>query len=123
MHTRTRTFIDALARLEETGDPGPLVALFAEGADVSNPLVRHEGEGGRGADAFWRHYRGAFTRIGSTFRSIVDDGETSMLEWTSEGETAAGPVRYGGVSVIAWEGERIAAFRTYFDPSALSGGA
>jgi limonene-1,2-epoxide hydrolase len=119
VQTRTDTFIDALRRLEADGDTGPIAGLFTEDADVSNPLVRHDHEGARGAEAFWRSYRDAFSRIASSFRTVVEDERASLLEWVSEGETASGPVRYGGVSVLEWDGDRIAAFRTYFDTAAV----
>ncbi|TFI57988.1 SDR family NAD(P)-dependent oxidoreductase [Sphingomonas parva] len=109
-------FIPALRRLEEEGDPGPVVALFAEGAEISNPIVRHEAGGPEAAERFWRSYRGSFAEIRSEFRGIVEQDGVTMLEWVSEGRSAKGnPFRYGGVSVIEHEGGAIRAFRSYFD--------
>jgi hypothetical protein len=42
---RGERFIDALGRLERDGDVETIAALFAHGADVSNPMVEHDGGG------------------------------------------------------------------------------
>ena len=119
MSDRAKTFTDALAKLEADKDVGPIAALFAEGADVSNPMVKHPGEGEQGAEAFWTNYRKAFDTIRSEFRHIVDSGDTSFLEWTSEGSMNGEAIRYGGVSVLEHGQGGITAFRTYFDPTPL----
>ena len=117
MPRRADTFIQALYRLEDDRDVEPIAGLFADGADVSNPLVKHPHEGEGGAAAFWRSYRQAFETIHSEFRNIVEDEKASLLEWVSEGTSKSGPFRYGGVSVIEWDGDRITNFRAYFDPA------
>jgi len=44
-----------------------------------------------------------------------------LLEWTSTGRTPQGrDFSYRGVSVVEWSGDRIRAFRTYFDPRHLN---
>lgn len=113
-------FADALHTLEDTRDVEPMASLFTDDADVSNPLVKHEGEGRQGAREFWTMYRASFDEIKSTFRHIItaDDG-SGFLEWVSEGSMAGQPVRYGGVSVIEYSGDKVTAFRTYFDPTQL----
>jgi ketosteroid isomerase-like protein len=113
-------FIDALATLEESGDAGPIAALFAEGADVSNPLVAHPGKGEQGARDFWTAYRAAFGTIHSEFRNIVEADDVSMLEWVSTGTLDGKDVRYDGVSVLEHGEGGITAFRTYFDPTPLA---
>ncbi|GGE89939.1 nuclear transport factor 2 family protein [Sphingomonas prati] len=112
-----KTFIDALRTLEDNSDVEPIAALFADGAEISNPLVEH---GGRdGAAAFWTAYRGTFDSIHSEFRNIVEQDGVALLEWVSEGSVDGKDVRYGGVSVIE-SGERgITVFRTYFDPAKI----
>lgn len=115
MSKRTKEFIKALHQLEESRDAEPIAALFAEGADISNPLVAHRHEGEAGALSFWRGYREAFETIRSEFRTIVEDEGVAMLEWVSEGTAEGGAVRYGGVSVLEHGKDGIKAFRTYFD--------
>lgn len=122
MADRAQSFIDALARLERDGDAGPIAALFAPGADVSNPMVDHKGEGEQGAEAFWTRYRAAFDTISSDFRHVVDTDEASFLEWVSTGTMEGNDVRYGGVSVLEYGDGGITAFRTYFDPTPLKVG-
>ena len=120
MEERTQRFIDALGQLEASKDAGPIAALFAEGADVSNPMVRHEAEGQGGAHAFWTRYRASFETISTSFRTIVDGQDAALLEWVSEGRMKGEPVRYGGVSVLEFGEGGITAFRTYFDPTPLA---
>lgn len=119
MAAPAQTFIDALHRLEDDRDVGPIAELFADGADVSNPLVKHDGEGQQGAEAFWTSYRDAFDTVRSEFRNIVDQDDLSILEWTSEGRMNGAEVRYGGVSILEHGDGGITAFRTYFDPTPL----
>lgn len=114
-------FEQALHTLEDTRDVEPMAALFTDDADVSNPLVKHEGEGKQGARDFWTKYRASFDEIKSTFRHVVTHEQegAGFLEWISEGSMAGQPVRYGGVSVIDFSGDKVTAFRTYFDPTQL----
>lgn len=113
---RAQAFVDALHELEEAGEVEPIVSLYAEGADISNPVTRHEHQGPDGARDFWSSYRGTFDEIHSDFRHVLEDGDTAILEWTSRGRAAdGGEIGYGGVSVLEFEGDRIRSFRTYFD--------
>lgn len=119
MAGNAQTFIDALHHLEETRETGPIAGLFADDADVSNPLVKHAGEGTAGADAFWTSYRAAFEDIRSEFRNVVEEDDLVILEWTSTGATKGGDFTYGGVSVIEYGEGGITAFRSYFDPAVI----
>jgi limonene-1,2-epoxide hydrolase len=120
MTGQAQLFIDALARLEGDSDVGPIASLFADGAEISNPLVAHDGEGQAGAAAFWRSYRATFETIRSEFRHVVEDGGTVFLEWVSVGSIGGRPVRYGGVSVLEGGEGGLTAFRAYFDPAPLN---
>ena len=116
-------FAAALRRLEQTRETSEIASLFAPDATISNPLIEHRHGGGETAERFWTAYRGSFAEIESTFRHIVEADGTAFLEWSSEG-TMAGDgetFRYGGVTVLEHDGERISAFRTYFDTAKLSG--
>lgn len=117
MPAKADTFIQALYRLESDREVEPIASLFAPDADVSNPLVKHAGEGEGGAAAFWTSYRSAFETVHSEFRNIVEDDRASLLEWVSQGTSKSGPFRYGGVSVVEWGNGKVTAFRTYFDPA------
>jgi ketosteroid isomerase-like protein len=113
---RARTFIDALHRLEEASDVEPIASLYAESADISNPVTRHEHSGQEGAREFWSSYRGTFEEIHSDFHHVLENGDTAVLEWTSRGKAADGrDIQYSGVSVLEFEGEHISSFRAYFD--------
>ena len=119
MHKVTKSFIGALRDLEEKGDASRMAELFADDAEVSNPMVKYQGHGRQAALAFWQSYRSAFQTIRSEFRTVLEGDGVAMLEWTSQGRTESGQVRYGGVTVIEYRSDRLIAFRSYFDPPVL----
>lgn len=121
MNADPKAFTDALATLEQKGDAGPIAALFADDADLSNPLVQHRYSGPDGAREFWMMYRGAFQSIESQFHHIVSDQDSALLEWTSRGNRQDGQaVEYRGVTVLEYDDAgTIGTFRTYFDPRQL----
>lgn len=112
-------FVEALKRLEKTGEVGVILNLFREDADVSNPILSGEGKGSDEPDRFWRDYRGSFDEIASDFRTVASENGTAFLEWESRGTIGGKPFRYAGVSVLEEEEGKIVAFRTYFDPRQL----
>jgi ketosteroid isomerase-like protein len=118
--SKGQRFVDALRTLEEGQDVEPLAALHGDDADISNPLVPHVHTGQQGARDFWTAYRRTFETVRSEFHHVEDAGDASFLEWTSTGRSAQGrDFEYRGVSVVEWSGDRIRAFRTYFDPRHL----
>jgi len=120
MEQRSQPFIDALKQLETTGDVQPIATLFADDADLSNPVVKHDAEGKAGAASFWSHYRSSFDSISSEFRHIVEQGDVALLEWVSEGTMKGRTIRYGGVTVLEFGEAGITAFRSYFDTAQLA---
>jgi hypothetical protein len=119
MTDRVQQFIDALGKLEADGDVDAIAGLFADGADISNPLTAHHGEGEGGAATFWKSYRTTFDTIKSTFRNVVEAGDVACLEWMSDATIKGADVHYGGVSVLEFGDGGLTAFRTYFDPEKL----
>ncbi len=116
-----RTFIDALQAVEARGDIDRMAALYDDGAELHNPTAVEQHRGPEGAARFWRAYREAFGEIRSEFRCIVEGDGAAALEWTSTGTLVNGdPVRYDGVTMIEWEGDRLRRFHAYFDPNALT---
>lgn len=116
-----RQFVDALRELEERGNVDAIAGLFADNAELTNPHLREPLRGAGGARQFWGEYRDAFKEIRSTFRATVEDGNTTALEWMSEGSLRPDgkPFRYGGVTILEWSGDRISRFATYFDTAPL----
>ncbi len=113
-----QTFADALQRSEETRDPEPLVALFAEDATVGN--LAHVETGTDGARRFWARYLDQFDQIRSTFSRLVDTEGQSFLVWTSEGSLKNGqPIAYSGVSIVDAKGDKVGHFETYYDSAAF----
>jgi len=120
-NTKAQRFIDALYRLENDGDLDAIAALYGDDAEVSNPTDTTPHRGRDGAREFWSKYRASFERVHSEFRNVVESGDAALLEWRSDGRTAAGEdFSYDGVSVIEFDGDSIRRFRAYFDPHALS---
>lgn len=112
-------FVEALTKLEGSGDLDALVELFEEDADVSNPLVSDQNQGQDSPERFWRDYRDAFDDIQSDFRHVISQNSTTFLEWQSRGSINGQRFDYGGVSVLETKDGRITAFRSYFDPAKL----
>lgn len=117
---RAQRFVDALAKLEESGDLEPLLSLFADDAQVSNAASQRMFTGRDGARQFWKEYKGLLARVRSTFRNLIESGDRVALEWESQGTAHNGAaVSYEGVSIIEWDGDRIRRFSAYFDPGLL----
>jgi ketosteroid isomerase-like protein len=117
---RARRFVEALTKLEESGDSEPLLSLFAEDAQVSNVASRRTFHGRDGARDFWREYKGMLRQVKSTFRNMIESGDRVALEWESRGTAHNGAaVDYEGVSIIEWDGDHISRFYAYFDPRVL----
>ena len=121
--SKAERFIAALHALEDANDVEALAALYDDEAEVSNPTDARPHVGRDGARTFWGKYRDAFEHVHSEFRNIVESESAALLEWRSDGRTAAGQdFSYDGVSVLEFAGERIVRFRAYFDPHALTTG-
>lgn len=119
------TFMQTLQETERSRDPAPLVALFADDAELSNLALAEPMRGREGAQTFWRHYLDAFAEVRSTFHHHFATDSAATLEWVSEGRLHAGePIRYRGVSVLEIRDGKVSRFRTYYDTAAfLPGGA
>jgi ketosteroid isomerase-like protein len=117
---RAQRFVEALTRLEETGDAEALLALFGDDAEVSNVASHRTFHGKDGARDFWKEYKGMLRQVKSTFRNMIASADRVALEWESSGTAHNGAaVDYEGVSIIEWDGEFISRFYAYFDPRVL----
>ncbi|GAA5534570.1 nuclear transport factor 2 family protein [Deinococcus aluminii] len=119
MANLTEAFMQALQTTEEDGDPAPLVALFADDATLQN-LTTQLWRGQEGARQFWQTYLDNFQTIRSQFTHHSDDGHTGLMEWQATGQLADGTdIAYRGASVIEHDGQKVSAFRTYYDSAAF----
>lgn len=112
-----QAFMDALQRAEQTRDAKPVASMFAPDAEVHS-YTRDN----RGADAetFWRQYLAAFGAVRSTFTRVAEWQDEAALEWVSDGTLPDGsPIRYEGVSLLTFRGDKVARFRTYYDSGAF----
>jgi ketosteroid isomerase-like protein len=114
-------FIEALGVLETEGDLVPLVGLFHEQATIWNVQMHDPLQGPGAVERFWAHYRQAFTTVESVFTHREESDHCIVLEWNSAGKQPNGePVSYSGVTILEHDGERILAFRSYYDTHALA---
>lgn len=119
---RARRFIDALGHAEATGSADELVALFADRAELRSLVHDDVRVGIDGARRFWSEYLGSFRQLRSRFARVLEAGDLLVLEWITDGTTRSGvDVSYQGVSIIEFEGDRVARFCTYYDSAALAG--
>lgn len=117
---RAQRFVDALGKLEESGDLEALVALFADDAKVSNVASHREFSGLEGVRQFWRDYKAMLAQVKSTFRNMIESNDRVALEWETQGTAQNGAaVNYEGVSILEWDGDKIRRFYAYFDPGLL----
>ncbi|WP_224240639.1 nuclear transport factor 2 family protein [Hyalangium gracile] len=117
---RAQRFVDALAKLEESGELEALVSLFGDDAQVSNAASSRVFSGQDGARQFWTEYKGMLAQVRSTFRNMIESADRVALEWETQGTAHNGAaVNYEGVSIIEWDGDRIRRFYAYFDPGLL----
>jgi ketosteroid isomerase-like protein len=117
---RAQRFVDALTKLEQSGELEPLLALFAEDAQVSNVASTRVFTGLEEVRQFWTEYKGLLARVKSTFRNMIESGDRVALEWETQGTAQNGAaVSYEGVSILEWQGDRIIRFYAYFDPGLL----
>ncbi len=115
-------FIEELHRIED-GDPAgidSMVELFADNAELSNPLIERQGSSRKGHDQiekFWREYRATFDTIRSDFFDVTASDHSAGLFWRSAGNSANGqPLEYEGVSLLVLdEAGKIARFKGFFD--------
>ncbi len=120
MATLSTRYSRALRALENDRDLQPLVQLFAEDAEVSNPLLPNPVFGIEAVRKYWRSYLDRFAEIKSEFLSFVDARDASVLEWISTGRLLDGrPVEYSGSTVLTSQDELITHMHAYFDPRAL----
>lgn len=112
----SETFVKKLKQLEESHTPDPLLDLFTEQSKLMRLNSDEFYEGREGARSFWNEYLSLFKEIRSSFTNIIDAGNTAVLEWEAEGLFESGePIRYRGISVVEFDGEKVRGFRSYYD--------
>jgi ketosteroid isomerase-like protein len=124
--TLAQQFIDALHALEQgsENDLNGLVALFSEGAHLTNAVLElagHERTGRQGAHRFWAEYKSTLGQAFSTFHHVTTGNSAAGLFWTTEGHAPDGqPVKYHGATLLEFdESGKIKFFRGYYDTREL----
>jgi len=119
-HATAEQFAKTLQRIEKERDPGPLVELFDDGAELENLTTKSPVKGRDGAKQFWQKYLDSFKQVESKFTHTHEADGVAVLEWVSEGTLPNGqPIRYRGVSVLELANDRVRKFRTYYDSAAF----
>jgi ketosteroid isomerase-like protein len=116
----TSRFMHTLQEAEQTGDIESLVTLFSEDAELMNLAMLEPLKGKEGAHRFWDKYLSVFDRIHSEFTNVVENNDTSVLEWISKGTLSTSEeITYRGVSVLKFDNRQVHRFRTYYDSAAF----
>ncbi len=115
-------FASGLQALEQSRDPEPLVALFADDVELRRSPQRHAYHGLNGARAFWREYLELFDDVRTEFDALTESDGRAALEWHSTCRLRDGSqIHYEGCTVIEAEGDRVVTLRTYYDSAAVLG--
>lgn len=113
-------FMQTLQNIEVSGDVEPLVALFADTADLINLAMTQPLQGQESIRQFWQNYLSVFDRIQSRFTHVSQGEGTITLEWISQGNLVSGePISYRGVSILEAQDGQVQHFRTYYDSAAF----
>ena len=113
----TDRFIKALEETEKTRDASKLSDLFTPNAELHSYTRDRRG---RDAKAFWKEYLDAFDDVRSRFTRVEDRDGSAVLEWESEGHLPGGtPIKYEGVTLLEFDGDKVKRFRTYSDSAAF----
>jgi len=108
-------FKTALQTLEKEKSLDAVTGFFSEDATLER-LTEESFAGSEGVERFWQEYLETFQTQTTTFKATHQTEDVVVLEWVSEGELPNGkPFSYKGVSVLEHGGEKIGAFRTYYD--------
>lgn len=120
-------FIHELHAIEDGDSHGVnrIVDLFADDAQLSNPIIEREGAPRSGREqiaAFWQNYRTTFKDIHSEFSDVTASDRAAGLFWRSTGTHLTGsPVDYEGVSLLELDDRgKIARFKGYFDSNQIT---
>lgn len=118
---RAQAFMDALQTLEQNNDPETLAALFTDDASLVR-MTHKTYEGHDDIRRFWSEYLEPFDDLATEFFNVTEDDDGAVLEWETKGTLAGGkPIHYRGVSSLSYDGEgdKVKAFRTYYDSAAF----
>lgn len=116
----TSRFMHTLQKIEETGDFKPLVDLFSDDAELTNLAMLEPLKGKEGAHRFWNKYLSVFDHIHSDFINVIENDDTSVLEWVSKGTLSTSEeITYRGISVLEFNNGKVQHFRTYYDSAAF----
>ncbi|HZH33762.1 MAG TPA: nuclear transport factor 2 family protein [Pyrinomonadaceae bacterium] len=113
-------FINALRKLEETGEPEEISGLYTESAEIANVVAPKKFTGQDGARDFWTKYRETFGEMRSEFRNRIYTENAAALEWTTIGTSKEDhEITYSGVTILEIEGDKISRSCAYFNSQNL----
>lgn len=110
------TFINALHKLEETGDPQEIAGLYTDTAEIANVVTPKTFTGVDGARDFWTKYRETFGEMRSEFRNVIAIEGSAALEWTTVGNSKDDhEIIYSGVTILEFDADKISRSCAYFN--------
>lgn len=113
-------FINALRKLEETGESEEIGNLYADSSEITNVVSPHKFQGIKGARDFWTKYRETFGEMRSEFRNQIVTDKSAALEWTTRGTSKDNnEITYSGVTILEFEGDKISRSCAYFNAQDL----
>ena len=112
-------FVEALKRLEESGDVEGIASLFDENCEIGNVTLTDNFHGAEGARHFWTNYRETLGDVRSEFKNKILSDSTAAGSAGSRPFERGRAVRYEGVSILEMNGEKITRFFAYFDAGKL----
>jgi hypothetical protein len=114
------TFINALHKLEETGDAQEIAQLYTESAEIANVVTPKTFKGIDGARDFWTRYRETFGEMCSEFRNVLAVEKSAALEWTTTGNSKDDhEITYSGVTILEFDADKISRSCAYFNANDL----
>jgi SnoaL-like domain len=117
---RADRFAEALRETERSGDPAALVSQFADAAELRRPELDKAHGPSSAPEEFWKSYLAQFSQVSTEFTHVAEEGALAILEWTSTGTLEAGrDIEYQGVSLLAFDGDAVSRFSTYYDTAAF----
>jgi limonene-1,2-epoxide hydrolase len=100
-------------------DPERLADFFTDDATIQ-PVMKEPYEGRAGIVRMFGLWKSGFTKVDTPVRHLISSGDVAFIEWLDKSEFNGEPHIVPCVGVFEFAGDKIAAWRLYYD-SAIEG--